>query len=54
MSKQNLIDEIETLKPEAISLGFDYPSEDPSAVDFKTLVEFKSELEQFISQEGEV
>lgn len=54
MDKQILINEIETLKPEAISLGFDYPSEDPSGVDFETLVEFKSELEQFISQEGEV
>ena len=53
MNKQFLINEIETLKPEAISLGFDYPSEDPSGVDFETLVEFKSELEQFISQVSE-
>jgi|SaaInlLV_10m_DNA_1039704.scaffolds.fasta_scaffold335923_1 hypothetical protein len=52
MEKQNLINEIEALKPEAISLGFDYPSEDPSGVDFETLVEFKFEIEQFISQEG--
>ena len=48
MDKRILINQIEALKPEAISLGFDYPSEDPSEVDLETLVEFKSELEQFI------
>lgn len=53
MDKQFLINQIEALKPEAISLGFDYPSEDPSGVDFETLVEFKFELEQFISQVSE-
>ena len=53
MDKQILINQIEALKPEALSLGFDYPSEDPSGVDFETLVEFKSELEQFISQVSE-
>lgn len=54
MKREQIIQEIETLKPEAIRRGFDYPTEPPlSAETTRTLKRFLGELKQFINDERE-
>ena len=54
MKREQIIQEIETLKPEAIRRGFDYPSEPPLSADTtRTLKRFLGELKHFIHNERE-
>lgn len=52
MNRIQIIQEIETLKPEAIRRGFDYPSEPPlNEETTRSLKRFLGELKQFINDE---
>ena len=54
MNRTAIIQEIETLKPEAIRRGFDYPSEPPlNEETTRSLKRFLGELKQFINDERE-
>ena len=54
MKRDQIIQEIETLKPEAIRRGFDYPTEPPlNAETTRALKRFLGELKQFINDERE-
>jgi hypothetical protein len=41
---------IANLKDEAISLGFDFPTQDIATVELETLYDFYLELENFVSE----
>jgi hypothetical protein len=50
MNKYQVIAEIETLKPELITAGFDYPTEDIETATEQELNEFLTEAKDFIEQ----
>lgn len=51
--KTLIIEQILKLKPTAISLGFDFPTEDPANATLEELEVFLQDLEVFIKNEGE-
>lgn len=49
--KAQLIKRINNIKPEAIALGFDYPTESPENASINELIDFLVELSAFIGYE---
>jgi len=49
MNRTDLINAILALKPQAIKLGFDFPSQNPAEATTAELKEFLAELKEFIT-----
>jgi hypothetical protein len=49
MNRTDLINAILELKPQAIKLGFDFPSQDPAEATTAELQSFIAELKDFIT-----
>jgi hypothetical protein len=50
MTKAKLINEIRANETLAISLGFDFPSQDPETATIAELESFLEELKEFVAQ----